>query len=548
MGLLDKLNKNSSIRKKPSSLKKSQQEQQNDVPIAVQTASTFSSTRSFNISLGNTSAASETTNTTRQSIRLSSGNGINGFRSPNSYQNGFNSNSNGNMNGSPNNLSSPGSRENTTNNGNFNRRRSSVNADSASLNDVTTVTSRMSLDSPLITSGSTMDTHSLISQPSPSVSNLSTSYVGVIDNINPRMSQVDQSAYIKNTLKTQKFWKYHLMRVSKNEFYLTTNPDERHKFVRHAPSYRITLLLPSSNGTKSRKSSKASEGFRLVFERVDMLSAMNDNAYYGNSKKGFTIERKPLDIGGELVFNGWYTEYLDRNKFNLLKQSDESSQRMDRLEASYFGENVKNSKAYVMTTDLTMSVGYSYQSRIMGDCRIGMLHEATGGIFSKVHKSRVDGIKLGKEGAVYFCNRTSGLKQWHEQVVAMFRPCERGLVNKISKQITSSSRGSQSYQNSLNRSSLSPGDRYDTSASSPGSESEGKFYYAAKDGLFDRHPKDDSPNNFKLGWLTIFDKPESDIFLLDRNTGEVKGIWETILGLTLGASFENIIDKILSDE
>ncbi|GMF50628.1 unnamed protein product [[Candida] boidinii] len=547
MGLLDKLNKNNSSKKNTSSSKQLQQEkeqyQQNNAPIAVQTTSTFSSTRSFNISLGNTSAVSETTSSTRHSIRSGAVNGTNGFRKSNSHQHGYHSHNNGNKSESPNPLNNA-SREDGVNNG-----RSSVSPTSPPLDDITITTSRMSLDSPLITSGSTMVTHSSIPQSSPSVSSLPTTYVGVIDNVNPRMSQVEQSAYIKNTLKNQNFWKYHLMKVSKNEFYLTTNPDERHKFIRHAPSYRITLLLPSSNGPGSRTSSKASGGFRLVFERINILSVLNDTLSSGDPKKGFTIEKKPLDAGGGLLFNGWFTEYLDRGNFNLLKQGNESSQRLDRLEALYFGENVKNSRGgYAMTSDLAMNAGYSYQGSSMGDCRIGMLYETTGGIFSKVHKSRVDGIKLGKEGAVYFCNKTSGLRQWHEQVLAMFRPCERGLVNKISKQISSSSRGSQSYQNSLNRTSMSPGDRFDVSSSSPGLESEGKFYYAAKDGLFERHPKDDSPNNFKLGWITIFDKPDSDIFLLDKKTGDVKGIWETILGLTLGASFEDIIDKILSDE
>ena len=66
-------------------------------------------------------------------------------------------------------------------------------------------------------------------------------------------------------------------------------------------------------------------------------------------------------------------------------------------------------------------------------------------------------------------------------------------------------------------------------------------FYNAKDGLYNRHPKDDSPNDFKLGWLTVYEKGR--YFEKIPNGGN----WQMVVGLTLAAAFEKQIDKYVKD-
>ena len=74
-----------------------------------------------------------------------------------------------------------------------------------------------------------------------------------------------------------------------------------------------------------------------------------------------------------------------------------------------------------------------------------------------------------------------------------------------------------------------------------GYENKDQKIYEARDGLIHRHPKDDSPNDYKVGWLTIYEK--------GRYFEKVAqgGNWQMVLGLTFAIGFEKMIDKYLKE-
>ncbi|GME76546.1 unnamed protein product [Ambrosiozyma monospora] len=73
------------------------------------------------------------------------------------------------------------------------------------------------------------------------------------------------------------------------------------------------------------------------------------------------------------------------------------------------------------------------------------------------------------------------------------------------------------------------------------------IYYTARDGLFDRHPQDDSPNDYKFGWITIYDKQQ----YFDYDKAKASGSepaqfnWEVVLAMSLASAVETHFESLI---
>lgn len=112
-----------------------------------------------------------------------------------------------------------------------------------------------------------------------------------------------------------------------------------------------------------------------------------------------------------------------------------------------------------------------------------------------------DTYKLQQKKAVFF--RGSGL-------LGLFRPCERRLKKKLIRTINSRNdhiRGVSLHMDSHG-------------------------YYKSGDGFHVQDPGDDSPDDLKLGWLTIYD---------DEALVKEKCLWEIIMAVTFSVGFEKLV-------
>ncbi|QPG72914.1 hypothetical protein FOA43_000217 [Brettanomyces nanus] len=340
-------------------------------------------------------------------------------------------------------------------------------------------------------------------------------------------------------VQSQKFWKYHVMRLNPLEFYITTNPDNRHKFMRRGPSYYIQVQLPDASDTKGKGKpvSHTAKGFRMVFSQQQWNSTA--------ASPSFSVEKLPESQGGTYIAKGFFNEHEDGDKEIRNIEGKEQLQALnwqfDRISApiEYYGDEV------------TVENGY----KIGSDLKVCTLKQKKKNYF---FKNKIDGVKLAKEGATYFIDEKQLRKDcWFNPVVAVYRPCKREMTSKIVKKVvTSSSKLSNLTSNSSvklrrNAGSASPRSESDTDDGDDdfrmeyttyNDENTRVKYYMCKDGIKDRHPEDDSPNDYKLGWITIYDK--EGYFKQDTQRGSN---WEVVLGMTFAYGVQSSLDRILRE-
>lgn len=409
---------------------------------------------------------------------------------------------------------------------------------------------------------------------------------------------------LRTSYRQQNFWKYHIIKLAPHEFYMTTNPDKRHRFIRNAPSYFIELELPNNenNDNKQKKGlneffknqSQIDKGFRLVFTQQQVIGI---NGYDG-TYKSFIIEKIPKEFGGNYKIYCQYNEFQqDWNIQNNVNQSNINKTR--NLNFQFINSNNNNkiqdnndkdkgkekkdikNNLYDVNNNLILIDDYR-----MGD----FLHVC--GIKDKKKslfiKNKIDGVKLAKTNSVYFLDTGFFKKRkWFDPIIAVYRPCNRDTKNKLTKSVLINSKlnmnvsnnskklfsvnklnvdfsnmnlkNNNGSQNNEDENDEDEDDEFDyddeddeeledadlsenviDSDNSKDSVNYSKFYNA-KDGLFNRHPKDDSPNDYKIGWLTIYEKGR--YFEKIPNAGN----WQMVLGMTFAIGFEKFIDKYLKE-
>jgi hypothetical protein len=418
---------------------------------------------------------------------------------------------------------------------------------------------------------------------------------------------------LRISYRQQNFWKYHIIKIAPFEFYMTTNPDKRHRFVRNAPSYFIKLEMPNeSKDTQNnnklvnslKNQSQVTKGYRLIFTQQQVVGVNRYDGYY----QPFIIEKLPKSAGGHYKVNCQYNEFQsDWNILNNVNNESKNSQR--NLHFQFSNKSFKgkdgdkekdNDKSKNKDKDKGKEEIYDvnnelvlYDDYIMGDyLHVCSIKEKKKSIFIK---SKIDGVKLAKNNSVYFLDTGFFKKRkWFDPVVSVFRPCNRGTKNKITKSVLINSKLNMNSMNmnsskklfsanklnvdfsnlslkgnTTNKETNEDGSRggdpdgvdaddddddeydYDDIDDDENSENvidsenskTGNYskFYNAKDGFYDRHPKDDSPNDHKIGWLTIYEKGR--YFEKIPNGGN----WQMVLGMTYAVAFEKLIDKYLKE-
>ncbi|VEU23811.1 DEKNAAC104810 [Brettanomyces naardenensis] len=345
-----------------------------------------------------------------------------------------------------------------------------------------------------------------------------------------------QLSQLNRAIKTQNFWKYHIMRLNPFEFYLTTNPDNRHKLTRHAPSYYVSLQIPESS-KEMRHMKQAAKGFRLTFTQQQWRDS--DETSYPS----FTVEKlSDAQAGGYKVSCFCNEHEVSRRIENIPRKQEISPSSMvfDNIAVptTYYGD------------EMSIDSGYKLGNRL----KVCTLKQKKRNYF---FKTKIDGVKLAKEGSAYFLDEELFRKDsWYSAVVAIFRPCKREITSKFAKKVATSSSNMTGISSLKVRSSTSSsrqsggedsdsdatGDDYDMEYTTYNDQSTSVKYYIARDGLHDRHPQDDSPNDYKLGWITIYDR---DGYFESGTKGG--GNWEVVLGMTFAVGFEGSVDRQLKE-
>lgn len=299
---------------------------------------------------------------------------------------------------------------------------------------------------------------------------------------------------LNRQFRKQVFWKYHCLRLSPMEFYLSTNPDSKHKYARHGPGYFVKLEKLDENG----------KSCRFIFKQNT-----EDNV------KPFIVEK----IDDLWRIRCQYLEYVD----GLVVKNLVSNTSRD-ISLTF---DCKENKNQSLNNELTFFDDYKMQN-----LRVTCIKERKMTMFGK---GKYDGVKLAKDKSVYFLDTGFfKMRKWYDQVVAVWRPCNRNVKSKVKIGMMSV----RSSKLDVADNHLDDDDNKDEDEDYD-DEIEGVEYYDVKDGLFERHPVDDSPNDFKVGWLTIYDKGR----YFEKIAGG--GNWEVVLGLTFASGIEKILDRFV---
>lgn len=432
--------------------------------------------------------------------------------------------------------------------------------------------------------------------------------------IDPNISREIEN--LRTSYRQQNFWKYHIIKLAPHEFYMTTNPDKRHRFIRNAPSYFIKLELPtepnssqkngknveekkkSSFGAAFKNQSQVDKGFRLVFTQQQVIGI---NGYDG-CYKPFVIEKVPKEFGGHYKISCQYNEFqqdwnlhnnVNENNINKTRnlnfQFSNSNAKPSKNNINMYGDAEKSKKDKEKEKDKAANMYDAANNLVLVDdytmndfLHVCAIKEKKKSLFLK---SKIDGVKLAKPNSVYFLDTGFFKKRkWFDPIVSVFRPCNRDVKNKLTKSMLVNSKFNMNLSDSKklfsanklnvdfsninfkdnsgrdgsgnnNENDDDDDDDFDydneededeemsenvTDLDNPGGPNYDKFYNA-KDGLYSRHPKDDSPNDYKIGWLTIYEKGR--YFEKIPNGGN----WQMVLGMTFATGFEKMIDKYIKD-
>lgn len=305
-----------------------------------------------------------------------------------------------------------------------------------------------------------------------------------------------------------KFWKYHISKISDDYYYASTNVDKRHKLISPAPSYFIKFELLD-------KSNKSNDNYKLI---INQSHHKTSPIIIEKSKDSLKISFKPNET---LVNN------------NILNDSNSNSNKSIQYKFD------KSPKSIALLDSIQMVNQYQFNQ--LSVCE---LKSSTSNLFSK---SKVNGVKLGKDGSIYFINNSNSTTAWYDNVYAFFRPCNREISSKLTKSVLKSSKlmSSSSLTNSSGStapSSTGSGNAnneadFDDDNDDEDDDEAPNVNYIAYDGLLSRHPIDDSPNDFKFGWLTIYDK--DDFF---RKPGN----WQLVLSVSIGSAIDSNFNKFVN--
>lgn len=346
----------------------------------------------------------------------------------------------------------------------------------------------------------TPSAHSMVSQ-SPSTMSMST----LASSTKTRLKRMSINLRRRSTVEMPEpgntpFWKYHVLKFGGN-MYLTTNPELKHVYCRHAPGYYVEVKRTSGGGYVMTFQDGAHEHVLMTVERRPSnegghltISMARASRVVGLEVKRRPVPQAPVDEAPTLGVAVRSTA----GRFNGLA----IPQKLDQRVVPVIGEPV-HFKTFVFKDfrNITWDVGHIPRTR----------------------PSRMrDVLRLVGKRNVYFhqnfVNNHDTLTGPFPPVVAAWRPCE----TKTRKKLVSSIRHLNAHDRRLLAQSID---------NDIGAGARVKTYFTAGDGLYyDRNPQDDAPDDNKLGWLTIYE---------DASLGQ-RGMFDLVVGLTLAVAYEQM--------
>ncbi|ODV94351.1 hypothetical protein PACTADRAFT_51207 [Pachysolen tannophilus NRRL Y-2460] len=370
-----------------------------------------------------------------------------------------------------------------------------------------------------VPTNTTMETSNMFS---PASSNSNSNTVHTID-----------SGKLSNNLRNQNFWKYHIISIGKNKMYLTTNPDIKHLYCRNGPGYFIDLLIPKSD-EKDKKLKQSEIGYRLVFK-------IDDNKEE-EPKSCIIVTKEPNSKNSNGDFKISYVSLLDIDVSGKLQTNKNNPKSLNNTAREVdIPELMALAKKDAENLELRQLIPNFHRYQVINDNNQYLIGSKPDIKQKNSNKLKISNhvYKLTNKQNVYFYKdkdlavKKLSLRNHQQQdidIIGLFRPHETRLKKKLIKTINATSNTLSSNDVELDITGEASSDPYSANSTS---------YYKSGDGFFIQNPKDDSPNDTKIGWITIYE--DHDQIFKD-------GLWELVLGYTFAIGFERIIDDYLKTD
>ncbi|ANZ77391.1 BA75_04738T0 [Komagataella pastoris] len=320
----------------------------------------------------------------------------------------------------------------------------------------------------------------------------------------------DQEFKVHQFSMGQKFWKYHILSIGTDLFYLSSIPEINHLCCRYSPGFFVSISrfrdedgLPAYRMSFKGEVDNFNDRLLLISELpvVAVITKRIKTGFDIQITKTYALKDHLISFMGEGKRINGGTEYLEIPELNNLDLEDaDLKQTLSRYELHMEGAS---KESWIVSPILRKSRKISNKL----------------GLSQSVYKIK------GKRNIFFYKNSKKGDGTFSENskdVVGLFRPSQTKLKKKIIK-------GASQLKHLERNSYISPqslGIPDDPSTNSV------QRYYRAADGYLEEFPKDDSPNQVKLGWITIY---ENSLFK------RANGLWELCLTMTLTAGLDRII-------
>lgn len=284
-------------------------------------------------------------------------------------------------------------------------------------------------------------------------------------------------------LQRTPYWKYHVLKFGRN-LYLTTNPDLKHVYCRNGPGFYVEVI-----------SNQESDGVLLLFREIQ---GVEHPPFMVILKFGdeFTI-----DGVGEAILQPLYQRNQEPTELSLVN-----------YEFKYQGN--------------TWNIGSIPRTRV-----------------SKMRKlrGREDEVKYIGKRNIYFYrkpgNRNSIQQDPPGGILGLFRPYEEKMKKKLLR-TARNIHGSKGLHNSNNNNSqfqlqeqatMQKDAEYDLAIGT-----NVRKFFNTGDGLYGGpNPTDDTPNDNKLGWITVY---ENEML---QGMAENNPLFALVVGLTLAVGMDH---------
>ncbi|CCE89017.1 Piso0_001814 [Millerozyma farinosa CBS 7064] len=315
------------------------------------------------------------------------------------------------------------------------------------------------------------------------------------------------------------FWKYHVLRFGK-DYYLTTNPGLKHVYCRNGPGFYVEVV-----GDQDQPQ-------QLIFRDIKLFEQKNESEV-------MRVSRRP---------DGAFRIRLRSAKGDLKQTVFEGDAAVQPLPSGFIPQVQHNPWNHFRN--------YSFKDPSYGLWNIGSIPRVRPSRMSKLKHRLTDDQEepafklMGKRNIYFHRNFLDHHYRSHPEkvifhdpkspdfppVLALFRPNHASAKKKISTSFKSmdpfekkarvqSSAASDKINSNLIDNDLAAG-------------ADIQNYYTGGDGLYYvENPKDDTPDNNKLGWITLYD--DESVF----NTKEASPMFNLVLGLSLAVGIDSSFDQ-----